>query len=175
MKRLLFLTAACVTMLLCNVKAYAWAETAEVVPYNAVADVTGKCVNETDTPPVYCVNIEWESMQFVYLEGASKVWNPETHEYMESEQTGWYKDSSFIYLTNRSNSEVIAQLEFTPYSLNEEITGKFNQRLIVMQNADGKTEENIRREQITFTIGGKPRDEMKGNISTIGYINVVIN
>lgn len=62
---------------------------------------------------VISVDVEWESMKFVYRVSRNKVWNPETHEYDDGETVAaWNKDRSDITVTNHSNVGVTASFRF---------------------------------------------------------------
>lgn len=62
---------------------------------------------------VISVDVEWESMKFVYHVSRNKVWNPETHEYDDGETVAaWNKDRSNITVTNHSNVGVTASFRF---------------------------------------------------------------
>ncbi len=52
-------------------------------------------------PDIYSVTITFEDMSFSYS-GGSKIWQPASHSYSES-NSGWVKDTSSFKVTNNSN------------------------------------------------------------------------
>lgn len=78
-------------------------------------NVTGTYVKGT-AATIYCVDIVWDSLDFTYKAGESKIWNPETHTYTTDSSTGWFnangEQSSTITVTNHSNTAIEATVGF---------------------------------------------------------------
>ena len=68
-------------------------------------------------PDIYSVTITFEDMTFSYS-GGSKIWQPASHTYSES-NSGWIKDTSSFKVTNNSNVGIgIAAYACAPGTVN---------------------------------------------------------
>lgn len=111
MKKLISLALA-IVMIMC-LSTTAFAETVEA-PGNYTADVTGSYVagNESNGI-VYCVDITWGDLDFIYHAEKGAVWNTETLKYSDVAAAYWEGEGT-ITVTNRSNTKISAKPTYTP-------------------------------------------------------------
>lgn len=106
------LTAAAMCAGMTNV---ALAETISENQGTASQAVTGTYV-EGSAGTVYRVDIVWDSLDFTYKAGESRIWDPDTHTYTTDSSTGWVnangEKSSTITVTNHSNTAIDATVGF---------------------------------------------------------------
>ena len=108
------LTAAAMCASMTNVASVA-AETINENQGTASQAVRGTYVEGTAVT-VYRVDIVWDSLDFTYKAGESRIWDPDTHTYTTDSSTGWFNangdQSSTITVTNHSNTAIDATVGF---------------------------------------------------------------
>lgn len=133
-------------------------------------------------PDIYSVTITFEDMTFSYS-GGSKIWQPASHTYSES-NSGWIKDTSSFKVTNNSNVGIgIAAYACAPGTANYNVSKPrefFNNNVVVSildgLNSLGRCEENASAgPNCTFTVKleGEPRTALTNE--TIATIMVQIS
>ncbi|MBX9035111.1 hypothetical protein [Gordonibacter massiliensis (ex Traore et al. 2017)] len=136
-------------------------------------DVTAKYDDTTTTPTVYSVDVSWESMQFVYSESGSKIWNPLTHAYEDNVVSRWLKDKAAITVTNHSNVDVETAFSYVPergvgVSGSFDVTGERLAAGVVGEYGSAPSVVS------TLTISGKPSDVVTANGTKVGAVTVSI-
>ncbi len=134
-------------------------------------DVNVKFQDDTTTPTVYSVDIVWQDMDFVYVSAGSKVWNADTHEYMNQTVGAWEHDSADITVTNHSNAEIAVKVTYTPLGESgvsgEIIDGEFTIGSAVGLDYNAAELKKTAR----FEISGIPEDETASNLK-VGTVTV---
>lgn len=97
------------------------------VPGNQNIDVEAKYVDNTTTPGVYSVDVQWDNMQFTYSKTGTKAWKSDTHTYTDNTNGSWSVDGNTIKVTNHSNRELNVSFTFSKeVSITENISGNFS-------------------------------------------------
>ena len=81
---------------------------------SASIGVSGVYEAADEPATVYCVKIEWEDMTFSYTldAGGNRVWNPQTHSYLNYSSYEWKGDQTKqVTVTNCSNKSVNVNAE----------------------------------------------------------------
>lgn len=127
MKKLLTTAIAAALMISMSMTAFAAAGGETISPLNdKEIDVQAKCIDGTNTPYVYSVDVEWGAMQFTYTEGGTRQWNPETHEYSVIGSTSdWTSEGNNLKVTNHSNDEVNVNFYYASLAEFSTVTGAF--------------------------------------------------
>lgn len=123
--------------------------------------------------PVYSVDITWDSMAFTYSVGSGSTWNPATHTYSSGGTGGWSHNGNKITVTNHSNTEVTANLTYTPEAGYDKISGSFDKSTMNLKTADGTTFENAPKDTAALTLSGTLASTVTGP-TTVGTITVTI-
>lgn len=141
----------------------------------ASCDVKATYVAGSSGGTVYSVDIVWGDMAFTYTEGAGR-WNPATHETTGAGGGIWTVDNSGgnrIIVTNHSNAEITASIDYTPASSYEGITGSFDKAGIRLDSAVGTTVGNAPSGFAELTLDGA-LDSATAAGTTIGTITVTL-
>ena len=86
---------------------------------------------------VYSVDITWGSMAFTYSAGSSPTWNPTMHTYSSGGTGGWSSSGNKITVTNHSNAQVTANLDYASETGFTGITGSFDNANMTIDTAVG--------------------------------------
>lgn len=142
---------------------------------NFELDVTARVEKYTNVPEVYCVDIMWENLTFTYTERETKEWDYLTHTYKTvSLGKGWDRTEALITVTNHSNAEVFATVEYTRTE-NNGVTGEItNGSKTLKAGEEGKPGEADSFSAV-LKIGGVPSDKVASEGVKIGSITVTIN
>ena len=109
----------------------AYADTIDRVGGTATHDVTATYVDGSSGGTggtVYSVDITWGDMAFTYTAEAG-IWDPANHTYTGAEGGVWTvdsKDGNKIKVTNHSNAEITASIDYTPAPGYDSISGSFD-------------------------------------------------
>lgn len=117
------------------------------------------------TPPIYNIEISWDSMEFIYQETINYIWDNNTKSYELVDPTyKWNTVNNNINIKNKSN--IIVNIELKYISDYENVEGNFDiSKTIIKQN------ENVTSK---LTLDG----ELSSNNSdyvNVGTINLVIS
>ena len=108
--------------------------------------VKGSYQEKLETQTVYSVDISWGSMEFVYAEEGTGIWNPETHTYDNVNGAGWQYPAggpgglagNEVQITNHSNTKIVCSLDFATEEAFPEIVGIFDQSKVAIETAEEK-------------------------------------
>ena len=124
---------------------------------------------------VYSVVIDWGDMAFTYTEEAG-VWNPETHQTTGAGGGIWSVNNSGgnkIKVTNHSNKEITATINYTPAAGYGDISGKFDQTSLTLQSAVGTAVSSAPSGSTALSLEGALDSNTAAN-TTIGTITVTL-
>ena len=122
---------------------------------------------------VYSVDITWGSMAFTYSEGSSPTWNPATHTYSSGGTGGWSHNGNKITVTNHSNAQVTANLDYASETGFTGITGSFDNANMTIDTAVGTEVSAAPTKTAALTLTGA-LDSTVSDSTQIGTITVTI-
>ena len=135
------------------------------------ANVTFTYVAGEAAEDTYAIDIEWDSFNFTYQQ-APQVWNPETHQNEDADETsGWLVDSANVVVTNNSNIDVVATIE---YVAAETANGTATAALTAGAGANtlAAAGETVASVTATLTVSGVPAADAAAAV--IGEVVVTI-
>ena len=168
MKNLLFYVATLAVCLGLNTTTYA----AEV-PSSQTIDVKAKCVENTEKPIVYSVDLSWDAMEFIYQSNGTKTWNPATHTYTGSTDGSW-SDGRSITVTNHSNAAVNVKFSFEVNSLYQEVNGSFSKTQMNLDTAENTSVADAPKGYTVLSLNGAPNSMIENN-TVIGVATITLN
>lgn len=138
-------------------------------------EVKAKYSGGTTTPAVYSVNIVWGAMQFIYSEGSSRSWDPDTHQYSTgSTKSSWKADGNTVTVTNHSNQSVTVGFAYAKAAGYEDIGGTFSAASRVL--AAGVENKPDEADSVTSTLSlSGVLDSGVTSFTKVGTITVSIN
>ena len=143
---------------------------------NGTKEVTATYVQGSSSDIIYSVDVTWGSMEFTYTSPAQGTWDPDSHGYVGAEETGrWtYSDgANVVTVTTHSNTEVAAELAYTPAEEYENIEGAFDASEISLETAVGTAVDEAPAGSAALTIAGElPESEES---AVVGEITVTLN
>lgn len=119
---------------------------------------------------VISVDVEWDSMDFIYTVTQNAVWNPETHKYDHGDPVAaWNKDASVITVTNHSNVGVTASFRFDQESSVSGIFKDDNGEVTVADLKAGVWDkyDDADKKTVQFVIDGKLDAETSNDLGNI--------
>ena len=122
-------------------------------------------VSTKDT--VYSVDVAWGAMEFTYTKTGENVWNPDTHQYTESDAGTWSANGNTITVTNHSNVALNANLS---ESLEKGLSGHFDNVQLSLPSAEGTTPAKAPQQVATFTMDSGKTDAT--DFAKIGTVTV---
>ena len=127
------------------------------------------------SPSVFSVDIVWGSMEFTYTGESAGTWNPKNHSYDGKKAAAWScaDGENVIKVTNHSNSETTAVMEYTPETEYGGISGTFSDSEIMLESAVGTEVENAPSGSSKLTLSGELSDKSALSKS-IGTVTVKI-
>ena len=124
---------------------------------------------------VYSVDITWGNMAFTYSEGSSPTWDPATHTYSSGGAGGWSNSGNTITVTNHSNAQVTANLDYASETGYEGISGSFgNKSTMTLATAVGTAVPEAPKDTAALTLSGA-LDSKVTSSTTVGTITVTIS
>ena len=120
---------------LVTVTAFAADATINVAGGTATKDVTASYHSGAGGGTVYSVDITWGSMEFTYSDGSGRTWNPEDHTYSSGGAGVWSHSGNTVTVTNHSNAQVTAKLDYASETGFTGITGNFNKSTMDLATA----------------------------------------
>lgn len=138
-------------------------------------NVTAKYNSSTSTPPVYSVDIDWDSLTFVYNETNTRKWKPADHSYDTDTVGGWENTSANITVTNHSNAAVTVAIDYTAAAANTGVTGTLTGGSKTL--AAGVENQYAAADSVTgtLTISGTPNSSVTASGVTVGSIHITIS
>lgn len=141
---------------------------------SSTKDITVTTENASDTK-VYRVDVEWDSLAFVYVfDATNSLWNPEEHTYGSDTDGAWKddRDSAKITVRNHSNDAVWVTSAFgtgtdKTITTNEVTATLTPNATSAIATAVGTTFTNAPSEEITVSLTGKPNTSAAINVGTI--------
>ena len=125
---------------------------------------------------VYSINVSWTSFAFTYNQASAPTWNPETHQYSDTQnvEEGWGDSEATITVANNSNVHIQAVPSYAAEAGYEAISMNFDIDTLLVCSAD------INNREETATIVVTPSGTLSGNETTeagvkIGSITVSIS
>lgn len=107
----------------------------------------------------FSVDIEWDDMTFTYTKSAVGEWDPATHSYSGGAEGSWSTETSTITITNHSEINVNATLEFE--SAVDGVIGTFTENsgtegdnILELDTAVGFTPDDAPKASCEFGISG---------------------
>ena len=157
----------------------AYADTIDRVGGTASHDVTATYVDGSSGGAggtVYSVDIAWGDMAFTYT-AAAGTWDPANHTYTGAEGGVWTVDKeggNTITVTNHSNTEITASIDYTPAPGYDSISGSFDKTSLVLATAVDTEVSNAPNDSAALTLTGALDSAATAN-TTIGTITVTLN
>ncbi len=140
----------------------------------ATKDVTASYSAGAGGGTVYSVDITWGSMAFTYSAGSSPTWNPTMHTYSSGGTGGWSSSGNKITVTNHSNAQVTANLDYASETGFTGITGSFDNANMTIDTAVGTEVSAAPTKTAALTLTGA-LDSTVSDSTQIGTITVTIN
>ena len=174
MKKLITIMLAVVLVLSVSVTAYA--ATIETENGSESKDVMAKYVENINTVHVCSVDVEWGAMEFTYTASATKTWNPDTHQYVVSdEKAAWSASGNTVTVTNHSDTDVDVTFAFDALDAFDAITGSFDKTgAQTLTSAVNVAYEEAANVTATLTLSGKLADTTK-TLTKIGIVTVTLS
>lgn len=125
---------------------------------------------------VYSVDITWGDMAFTYTAEAG-IWDPATHKTTDAEGGVWTvdsKDGNKIKVTNHSNAEITASIDYTPAPGYDSISGSFDKTSLVLATAVDTEVSNAPNDSAELTLSGALASTATTS-TKIGTITVTLN
>ena len=125
---------------------------------------------------VYSVDITWGDMAFTYTAEAG-IWDPANHTYTGAEGGVWTvdsKDGNKIKVTNHSNAEITASIDYTPAPGYDSISGSFDKTSLVLATAVDTEVSNAPNDSAELTLSGALASTATTS-TKIGTITVTLN
>lgn len=157
----------------------AYADTITAVGGTATHDVTATYVDGSSGGAggtVYSVDITWGDMAFTYTAEAG-IWDPTNHTYTDAKGGAWTvdnKDGNKIKVTNHSNAEITASIDYTPAPGYDSISGSFDKTSLVLATAVDTEVSNAPNDSAALTLTGA-LDSAATTSTKIGTITVTLN
>lgn len=157
----------------------AYADTIDRVGGTASHDVTATYVDGSSGGAggtVYSVDIAWGDMAFTYT-AAAGTWDPANHTYTGAEGGVWTVDKeggNKIKVTNHSNAEITASIDYTPAPGYDSISGSFDKTSLVLATAVDTEVSNAPNDSAALTLTGA-LDSAATTSTKIGTITVTLN
>lgn len=130
---------------------------------------------DSESDPVYSVDIIWENMNFEYADSGEKVWNPETHTYSSATEGRWDRTEANITVINHSNVAVNIVIAYIPTSTaNTGITGTITKASATLQAGELEKPDEADSMTTTLKISGRPNDSVTKYGVKIGTITIQI-
>lgn len=134
-------------------------------------NVTATYVEGTASDTVYSVEIVWGDMAFTYTDGSEGSWNPETHSYDGATEGSWKVNSengNKVTVKNHSNTAVKVALTYAAETGFETVTGTFDNALLELETAVGKTLAQTPTATASLTLSGQlPAGTSGAKIGTV--------
>lgn len=142
----------------------------------ATKDVTASYISGAGgSVTLYSVDITWDSMAFTYREGSGPTWNPEDHTYSSGGAGGWSNSGNTITVTNHSNAQVTANLDYASETGYEGISGSFgNKSTMNLATAERTTVEEAPTDTAELSLTGTLNRTVTAP-TKIGTITVTIH
>ena len=169
MKKLLALT---LTMAMLFTMTAMATEIAQPANNSKLVKATYSAGTVSDT--IYSVDITWGSLEFNYTAAAQGTWNPATHSYDNSGESGswsYVTGENKVTVTNHSNADVIATVSFD--SIVDGVTGSFDNEIIELKTAVNTEYSTAPSGEAKLTLGGN-LDESISEV-TVGTVTVTID
>lgn len=145
-------------------------------PDNNTAQIKATYQEETQTPNVYYVDVEWGSLEYTYKSGKTKEWNPKTLKFTEQSGTpGWMcsDGADTIKVTNHSNTGVTAYFSYEEKN-SSGIGGSFSNPFVgLIAPEENSTFESATSGSTTLTLSGSLPDNTSDK-SVVGGVTVTI-
>ena len=156
MKKLITSLALIFVATLCLTVVFAADETVGggLGPHNV--GVNGQYNPGLEKANVYSVDVAWENLTFVYKE-SDRSWNPETHQYELSNESGWKESNATISVTNHSNADIVATPSYVAATGYEAVDMQF-------EDESGNALSSIRISSADNGINGAPGTAQTGII-----------
>ena len=157
----------------------AYADTIDRVGGTATHDVTATYVDGSSGGTggtVYSVDITWGDMAFTYTAEAG-IWDPANHTYTGAEGGVWTvdsKDGNKIKVTNHSNAEITASIDYTPAPGYDSISGSFDKTSLVLATPVDTEVSNAPNDSAELTLSGALASTATTS-TKIGTITVTLN
>lgn len=145
--------------------------------------VSAKYRNDTKTNDVISVSVEWGAMQFTYMDGGTKVWNPEDHSYSVSSPTHWWDTTgNTVKVVNHSNVAVKASFTYAAES-GSDLTGAFtynnnktadDRGAIALAAGEVNNKDGADHVTATLTLSGKPANSLV-DYTKVGKVTVSVS
>lgn len=145
--------------------------------------VSAKYQDSTTTNDVISVSVEWGAMQFTYLDGGTKVWNPDDHSYSVSSPNHWWDtNGNTVKVVNHSNVAVKASFTYAAES-GSGLTGAFTynndktadaQGAISLQAGEVNNKDGADHVTATLTLSGKPANSLV-DYTKVGKVTVSVS
>lgn len=154
-------------------------DTLTAVGHTATHDVTATYVDGSSGGAggtVYSVDITWGDMAFTYTAEAG-IWDPTNHTYTDAKGGAWTvdnKDGNKIKVTNHSNAEITASIDYTPAPGYDSISGSFDKTSLVLATAVDTEVSNAPNDSAALTLTGA-LDSAATTSTKIGTITVTLN
>lgn len=154
-------------------------DTLTAVVRTATHDVTATYVDGSSGGAggtVYSVDITWGDMAFTYTAEAG-IWDPAKHAYTDAKGGAWTvdnKDGNKIKVTNHSNAEITASIDYTPAPGYDSISGSFDKTSLVLATAVDTEVSNAPNDSAALTLTGA-LDSAATTSTKIGTITVTLN
>lgn len=142
------------------------------VPGSQSIDVKAKCVENTEKPIIYSVDLSWDAMEFTYQNSGTKTWNPATHTYTDS-TTGSWSDGKSITVANHSNAAVNANFSFEVNSPYREANGSFSRTQVNLATAEGTSVADAPRDSTVLTMNGTLNSAIVDS-TVIGVVTITL-
>mgnify|MGYP004627542913 CR=1 FL=1 len=141
----------------------------------ATKEVTASYRSGAGGGTVYSVDITWGSMAFTYSAGSGRTWNPATHTYSSGGAGGWSNSGNTVTVTNHSNAQVTAKLDYASETGFTGISGSFgNKSTMTLKTAEGTQFANAPTDTAALTLSGALASTVSDS-TQIGTITVTIN
>lgn len=152
------------------------------VPESRNIDVKAKYQDNSEKIHTYKIDLEWGAMEFTYVNSGVEVWNPDTHEYDVSGNSGWNGSGNQLTVTNHSDMDVVSALSFSSGDGYENLTGKFQHvgastitptASYLLKSAENTAVEDAPSQVTNFILEGTPDSSMT-EFQNVGQITVSI-
>lgn len=170
MRKFLAISLALVMVLALSVTCFAETQRITTVPTTKTEDVKISYVAGTSAPATYAVDVEWDSLTFVY-NASAKTWD--TTDHVEVNNAGsWQNDTATITVTNHSNVPITSTIAYA--------AGTANGNAVATLTGGGETVLDaaagsvVDAQEATLAITGTPALGAESATATIGTLTVTI-
>ena len=164
MKKIISLALALVMVLSLSTIAIA-AESNGMGTHNG--NVWGTYSDETTTPEVYSVIVDWGSMEFTYTEAGENVWNPRTHSYTLASDATWTAVDNAVTVVNHSNAEVEVTFTVTVKEAYNTVTAALDVTSATLDSAVGLAVADADSVTSTLTLSGSLPENTDTIVATV--------